>query len=147
LVFALQTRKKGVVREESSWYEVMLMRRFVLILMCALMVAASLGAKQKGRGKGKQSASVRFRVEDVREIEHYYASRASGLPPGLEKKLRRDGRLPPGWEKKMVRFPVELEGRLPPLGPGLRRGLFEGQAVIYNERTRAIIDVALILGR
>lgn len=123
------------------------MRRFVLILVCALMVTASLGAKQKGKGKGKHSAYVRFRVEDVREIEHYYGSRSSGLPPGLEKKLRRDGRLPPGWEKKMVRFPVDLERRLPPLGPGLCRGLFGAQAVIYDERTRVIVDVSTILGR
>ncbi|HPQ16513.1 MAG TPA: hypothetical protein PLP04_14875, partial [Bryobacteraceae bacterium] len=68
----------------------------------------------------------------------------SGLPPGLQKKLRREGRLPPGWEKKMVWFPEELERRLPPLRPGLRRGLFEAQAVICDERTGLILDVATV---
>lgn len=124
------------------------MRRFVLILICALIVAASLGAKQKGhRGKGKHEAYARFRVEDVREIERYYHGRPGGLPPGLEKKLAREGRLPPGWEKKMMPFPVEVERRLPPLEPGFGRGLIGGQAVIYNERTRVILDVAVLLGR
>jgi hypothetical protein len=123
------------------------MRRFVLILVCALMAATLLGAKQKGRGKGKHAAYVGFRVEDIREIEQYYHGRPGGLPPGLEKKLRRDGRLPPGWEKKLVPFPVELERRMPPLGPGLCRGMIGTQAVIYNERTRVIIDAMVILGR
>ncbi len=125
------------------------MRRFVLILVCALFALTSLAAKQKGKAKGKEgkhATYVQFRVEDIREIEHYYQARPSALPPGLEKKLRRDGRLPPGWEKKMVPFPVEIERRLPALGPGLCRGLIGGQAVIYDERTRVIIDAAVILG-
>ncbi len=124
------------------------MRRFILILVCVLMVTASLGAKHKGhRGKGKHEAYARFRVEDVREIERYYYGRPGGLPPGLEKKLARGGRLPPGWEKKMVPFPVEVERRLPLLDPGYCRGMIGGQAVIYNERTRVILDIAVPLGR
>ena len=122
------------------------MRRLILILICVLVAAVPLRATQKGKGKGRGESrvAVRFRVEDVREIRRYYQGRPSGLPPGLQKKLRREGRLPPGWEKKLVPFPVELERRLPPLGPGLRRGLFEAQAVIYNERTGLIVDVATI---
>ena len=113
------------------------MRRLLLVLMCVLIAAVPLRAKQKGKGKGESGVVVRFRVEDVREIK-------SGLPPGLQKKLRREGRLPPGWEKKMVWFPEELERRLPPLRPGLRRGLFEAQAVICDERTGLILDVATV---
>ncbi|MGE5570237.1 MAG: hypothetical protein ACM3S5_14470 [Rhodospirillales bacterium] len=122
------------------------MRRLILILMCVLIAAVPIRAKQKGKGKGESRVAVRFRVEDVREIRRYYEGRPSGLPPGLQKKLRREGRLPPGWEKKLVPFPVELERRLPPLGPGLRRGLFEAQAVIYDERTGVILDVAAVFG-
>lgn len=122
------------------------MRRLILILICVLLAAVPLRAKQKGKGKGESRVAVRFRVEDVREIKRYYKGRPSGLPPGLQKKLRREGRLPPGWEKKMAPFPVELERRLPPLGPGLRRGLFEAQAVIYDERTGVILDVAAVFG-
>jgi hypothetical protein len=137
------------------------MRNFVLIVICAMLAVSSLGAKQKGKGNqgkgfkheddrggkgGKREVYTHFRVEDVREIHGYYQSRSSGLPKGLEKKLRRQGRLPPGWEKKLMPFPVELEHRMPPLGPGLCRGIIEGQAVIYNERTRVILDVAVLLG-
>lgn len=123
------------------------MRRFILVLICAATVTVSLGAKEKHRDKGKHDGHGRFRVEDVHEIERYYHGRPGGLPRGLEKKLARDGRLPPGWERKMVPFPVELERRMPPLDPGCRRVMIGGQAVIYNERTRVIIDVAVLLGR
>ncbi len=73
------------------------------------------------------------------------AKRGGNLPPGLEKQLRRNGQLPPGLEKRVDPFPVELERRLPPLKPGLIRGIIGGSAVILNSRTRVILDAFAIL--
>ena len=69
------------------------------------------------------------------------AKRNGDLLPGLEKQLRRNGRLPPGLEKKMTPYPPEIHGRLSPLAPGLARGFISGRAVIYNPRTRVILDI------
>jgi hypothetical protein len=69
------------------------------------------------------------------------AKRRGDLPPGLEKQLVRKGHLPPGLEKKLYPFPVELEHRLPPLQPGLVRGMIGGSAVIFNGNTRVVLDV------
>lgn len=135
------------------------MRRFVLIALCVLVVTASLEAKKKWRGNDNdRDGYASFRNEDVREIQGYYrggpsglppglAKRGGDLPPGLEKKLRRDGQLPPGLQKRIEPFPVELERRLPPLRRGLSRGVLGGRAVIYDPRSMAIVDVTIIVGR
>ena len=67
--------------------------------------------------------------------------RGGDLPPGLEKQLRQKGHLPPGLEKKVQPFPVELEETLPPLKPGLIRGVIEGRAIIFNSNTKLILDI------
>ena len=69
------------------------------------------------------------------------AKRNGNLPPGLQKQLQQKGHLPPGLEKKVAAFPPELERMLPPLKPGLVRGVIEGRAVIFNEKTSVILDI------
>jgi hypothetical protein len=86
-----------------------------------------------------------FRAEDIRVIHDYYRPR--GLPPGLEKKFYRTGQLPPGWQKKMQPFPYEIEQRLPPLPDGCARGYMDGYAVVYEPRTRVIVDIHAVFGR
>jgi hypothetical protein len=39
---------------------------------------------------------------------------------------------------------VELESRLSPLKPGLRRGMIEGHAVIYGEKSSAVFDTLVL---
>ena len=73
------------------------------------------------------------------------AKRGGSLPPGLEKQLQRNGRLPAGLEKRIHPFPADVERRLPRLKKGLRRGLIEGRAVIFNESTRLIVDAFTVL--
>lgn len=73
------------------------------------------------------------------------AKRDGDLPPGLEKQLRRNGRLPPGLEKHLVAFPVELERRLPPPPPDCARAFIGAHAVIYNSRTRVVLDVFAVI--
>ncbi len=138
----------------------------ILFLILSLSVAFA-GNNGKGKGKGKDwkgdSRGVSTHVDvnvfltDHRDmIRHHYigdteslppglAKRRGSLPPGLEKQLRRNGHLPPGLEKRIYPFPVEVERRLPPLRPGLMRGMIGGSAVILDKRTRVILDVFAIL--
>jgi hypothetical protein len=48
-------------------------------------------------------------------------------------------------EKKLYYFPPELEVRLSPLEPGLRRAFIGGHAVILNSKTSVVLDVFIPL--
>ena len=87
-----------------------------------------------------------FPPADVRVISEYYAPRYQRLPPGLAKKLARTGHLPPGWEKRIEPLPIVVERQLIALPEGYRRGIIDGQAVIYLPRTQVVIDVAGLFG-
>jgi len=104
--------------------------------------------KGKGKGKGKDQdkdgtppgqGGVYFRREDYAAVQHYYNG-PKDLPPGLRKKYYRTGKLPPGWEKKIRPFPPELVRVLPPPPPNCERGYIDGVAVVYDVRTRIIVD-------
>jgi hypothetical protein len=113
------------------------MRNLIWICCCALFLTAPLAADDRDE-------HVRFRPDHVRVIRDYYGGRPSGLPPGLAKQLRRNGRLPPGLEKRIVPFPVEVERRLPPCPPGVFRGMLGGRAILYRGRTMTILDIAAV---
>jgi hypothetical protein len=123
------------------------------------MVAVALGGAVQGkdkprRGPGTTVAVSIFTSSDVEMIRGYWRGGPSGLPPGLAKRgslppgiakqLYRNGRLPPGLEKRLTYFPPELEVRLAPLRPGLRRCFLEGRALIINPKTRVIVDVLVL---
>jgi hypothetical protein len=114
--------------------------------------AGCLLAKDHGKGKGrsgKHNSDDRergggredryFRREDYTIIQRYYDG-PRDLPPGLRKKYYRTGSLPPGWQKKIRPFPPELRRVLPPLPPEYDCGYIEGVAVIYDRKTRIILD-------
>ena len=118
------------------------------------MATGCLLAKDRGKGKGKgkdhndnqadgdqggDHDSRYFRREDYRALQRYYSG-PRDLPPGLRKKYYRTGKLPPGWEKKIQPFPPELVRVLPPPPPNCERGYIDGVAVIYDRRTRIILD-------
>jgi hypothetical protein len=84
-----------------------------------------------------------FRAEHLQMIHDHYRPRA--LPPGLEKKFYRTGHLPPGWEKKIQPFPYSIERRLPPLPPECARGYMDGYAIVYQPRSRVIIDIHAVV--
>lgn len=105
-----------------------------------------------GKGKGKKNKenqedddprrsqdSRYFRREDYGAVQRYYNG-PRDLPPGLRKKYYRTGKLPPGWEKKIRPFPPELVRVLPPPPPNCARGYVDGVAVVYDRRTRIILD-------
>ena len=118
------------------------------------IATVSLFAKDQGKGKGKgrnnkenqqgdhqggDHDSRYFRRDDYIVVQRYYAGRRD-LPPGLRKKYYRTGKLPRGWEKKIRPFPAELVLVLPPPPPNCEFGYIEGVAVVYDRRTRIILD-------
>ena len=123
-------------------------RRAVLTLLPLL--SAALLAKDKDKHKDKDNdrgkdRAAYFRREDYVVVQRYYAG-PRDLPPGLRKKYQRTGKLPPGWEKKMRPFPVELVRVLPPPPPNCERGYIDGVAVVYDRRSRVILDVIDLVG-
>jgi hypothetical protein len=122
--------------------------------------AGYLTAKDHGNGKGKGNKNKEkeenggehagpdshyFRRDDYAAVQRYYTG-PSNLPPGLRKKYYRTGRLPPGWQKKLRPFPPELIRQLPPPPPNYERGYIDGVAVVYDRKTRVILDVIDIVG-
>lgn len=101
-------------------------------------------AGHQDRADANVSVHVVFASGDVAILRNHYAPRYRNLPPGLQKKVARGRPLPPGWQKKFEPFPVAVERRLSPLPGGYRRGVIDGQAVIYNPRTSVILDVAVL---
>ena len=135
------------------------MKRLMCIALGALLIQTAAAAapdedKSKNEGNGKQetvavadtraAVHVVFTSGDVRIIREHYAPRYRNLPPGLRKKVARGGALPPGWQKKYEPFPAALDRRLVRLSPEYRRGVFDGQAVIYDRRSNVVIDVAVL---
>jgi hypothetical protein len=126
-------------------------RRSFLVRLCGLgpLLTASLIAKGHNNGKGKNKKHDQgrdgdhdhshFRREDAEALRRYYDG-PRDLPPGLRKKYYRTGKLPPGWEKKIRPFPPDLVRVLPPPPPNCDRGYIDGVAVIYDRKTRIILD-------
>jgi hypothetical protein len=80
-------------------------RVLMSIALATVLSAGSLYAdKPEHAGKGKkekkhkkQKHNKKLSSKDTDRIHNYY----KGLPPGLQKKMRRGGQLPPGWQKKV----------------------------------------------
>jgi len=138
-------------------------RRMILVALFGVgsQIVSSIAygqGKGKGKGKGKDQdqdgpppgqAGVYFRREDYAAVQRYYKG-PKDLPPGLRKKYYRTGKLPPGWEKKIQPFPPELVRVLPPPPPHCERGYIDGVAVVYDVRTRIIVDfldVTVVISR
>jgi len=133
------------------------MRRMIGLGLAVFLVPAAIAAADQGKSHKKASQAranaetatqvdvhVVFGSADVVILRDYYEPRYRRLPPGLQKKVARGGQLPPGWKKRFEPFPVAVEHRLPPLPTGYRRGVIDAHAVIYNARTNAIVDVAVL---
>lgn len=124
-------------------------RRNLLNSFLAIFSFAGLcrvvGAQGKGKGHHREDDEPDrqdryFRREDYAVVQRYYTG-PRNLPPGLRKKYRRTGELPPGWQKKLQPFPPELVRVLPPPPPNCDRGYIDGFAVVYDRRTRIIVDL------
>jgi hypothetical protein len=140
------------------------MKRLWYMAIGAMLIQATAAAapskdkdKDKNKGHGKQqtvttaapadtraAVHISFSSADVRIIREHYGTRYQNLPPGLRKKVARGGALPPGWQKKYEPFPDTVERRLGRLSAEYHRGVFDGQAVIYERRSGIIVDVAVL---
>ena len=132
-----------IEQDVTLTYALDMLRRIVL----GLLIITTSAAFAKG-GKGKHADHVsppvvvmQFAPADIRILREHYTVHPVSLPPGLEKKYQRTGTLPPGWQKKMAVFPAVVESRLPPLCSYCGRGVIDGYGVIYDKRTRIILDV------
>lgn len=94
----------------------------------------------------------RFRVyfsdRDARVIREYFHGERQdrddrGLPPGLEKQLRRNGSLPPGLRRRAEPFPEELKRRMGSLPRGYSRVILSGRAMILRDDSE-IVDMMFI---
>ena len=86
-----------------------------------------------------------FRGSDYVVLQQHYGG-PRNLPPGLRKKYYRTGTLPPGWEKRFQPMPVVVVQQLPPIPVYYQRGYIDGYAVVYDRRTRIIIDSVDLIG-
>ena len=126
------------------------MRRLLLsvaMLAASVVVVDAQGHATRGGASGNHlsgSVHVVFSTEDVRVIREYYTPRYRSLPPGLQKKYARTGQLPPGWQKKLEPLDPVVERRLVALPAGYRRGIVDGRAVIYDDRTHVMVDMAVV---
>ena len=123
----------------------------MLALLILPLSAAAHGRRDRhyDRERGERvpvrgEVHVVFSRGDVGVLREYYAPRYRSLPPGLQKKLARTGHLPPGWERRVEPFPVIVERRLVVLPPDYRRGVIDGNAVIYAPRSGIIIDATVL---
>lgn len=98
-------------------------------------------------------------LDDYLRAERYEApqKKHKQLPPGLRKKLARDGQLPPGWQKKLSRWevmddhlywqstplPEHIARQLSanPAGTSIRR--VEDRIVRIMDATHTIVDVLI----
>lgn len=94
----------------------------------------------QGHGHGLERRDRYFRQDDIDYLRRYYDG-PRDLPPGLRKQYYRTGQLPPGWQKRIRPFPPAVIQRLPPPPPYCDRGYVDGYAVVYDRRTRVIVDV------
>lgn len=130
------------------------MRIVIYAMTVVLLVDVSLSNAAQGHGKHQDvresrdgvrgSVHVVFSTGDVRVLREYYAPQYRSLPPGLQKKYNRTGQLPPGWQKKVQPLPVVVERQLVALPSDYRRGVIDGNAVIYAPRTGVIIDATVL---
>lgn len=97
-------------------------------------------------GHGRHHGGGRYlRDSDYGMLQQYYAG-PRDLPPGLRKKYYRTGALPPGWQKRFQPMPFVLVQQLPPVPVYYERGYIDGYAVVYDRRTRIIVDSIDLFG-
>jgi len=107
------------------------------------------GKGAKGKKEGKED-------DDNKKGKGPQTTKTWSLPPGLAKKVARDGELPPGWQKKVAKgevlpesvykgatqhLPDEIKVKLPKPPPGTVLLTVDGKLVRLVEATRTILDV------
>lgn len=128
----------------------------LLVLLSATICTSYAVAQGNSHGHGKGNKHDRDDAPEQQEMKHQgqghyfrdsdyglirqYYSGPTNLPPGLRKKYARTGTLPPGWQKRFQPMPPVLIQQLPPIPAYCERGYLDGQAIVYDRRTRVILD-------
>jgi len=129
------------------------MKTPLLVLAGVLVVGIPFASAEHGRHavtreqvvvESPRNVHVVFTSGDVRVLREYYAPRYRRLPPGLQKKLARTGQLPPGWQRRIEPIPVVVERQLVVLPADYRRGVIDGNAVIYSSRRGIVFDATVL---
>jgi hypothetical protein len=136
------------------------MHRRLAILI--LLIASGSVALGQGRGRGQgggasaqptATVSGGFGRDEARIIVDWFhdANNLNGLPPGLAKReelppglqrrLVRNGKLPPGLEKKIQPLPPVLIARLPPIPDNRTRVIIGGNVILMDKTTSVIVDI------
>lgn len=123
-----------------------------LLLLLLAFACTCAQAKDHGRGHDKHERGGRehgrsatyFRPSDRQIIVNYYGG-TQNLPPGLARKWRRSGSLPPGWEKRFRPLPVVVIQQLPPVCATCGYGVIDNCAVVYDRKTRVVLDVLALI--
>ena len=115
-------------------------------IFLGISIFAAISALNVGSAAALENKRVeRFSSDERRIIEDYYhqgkKAKKKGLPPGLQKKLDRDGKLPPGLQKRLEPLPVDLDRRLPRLPEYYERVILERDIVLIDRRTNRILDI------
>jgi len=78
-----------------------------IALSSLLVLSTSLFADNYNYDKKyKNEHKKEYKKEKHHKYKHEEVKKYKELPPGLQKKYKRDGELPPGWEKKYSRGEV-----------------------------------------
>jgi hypothetical protein len=126
-----------------------------LLLFLLALACTCAQAKDHGRGhnehehdghEGREHGrSARyFRSSDRQVILSYYGG-TQNLPPGLARKWRRTGSMPPGWERRFRPLPVVVVRQLPPVCATCGYGVIDNCAVVYDRKTRVVLDVMALI--
>jgi hypothetical protein len=128
-------------------------RRAFLVFTCAVAAALFNNRFAQARDEGRPG---HFLPEERRLIEQYYrrgkkpkakglppglAKRGGNLPPGLQRKLEKNGELPPGLQKRPEPLPADLDRQLPSLPEYWERVIVERDVILIDRRTNRILDI------
>ncbi len=124
------------------------------VTLALLAGCETTGVQTSGGVAVKTSAgtvSVVFTDQDKQLIRDYYAAKPAAkkvppglakrdeLPPGLQKRIAKQGALPPGLEGRAL--PADLEPKLSRLPEDYARVIIDADIAILNTKTRVVVDI------
>ena len=101
-------------------------------------------AERVERVPARGEVHVVFSRGDVGVLREYHAPRYRSLPPGLQEEAGANGSPASRLGAACRAVPVIVERRLVVLPADYRRGVIDGNAVIYSPRSGIIIDATVL---
>jgi hypothetical protein len=124
-------------------------RHLAALLLTAFIAGCATQAATSGRiviQDRNSQVAVSINERDRALIQDYYGKRKKNLPPGLAKRqgnlpagLAKRDTVPPGLQSESL--PVDLERQLSALPSGYIRIRVGSDVVLFDNRTRVVLDV------